>query len=174
MIYQPTGGGSERGPAAFGDEPATDEAWAAFEQLLDAAQPDFELAPNAEAAWVDGVRRRLAARRTHAKKRLWAAAATVLACGGAGWFAAGQAPARAPAPEPRQIAAAFAGPAAGDDRTDWNARADWDARGLDLELAWTSQLAANIETQWQCPADRLAYVRGQMDALEAEFDGDSL
>lgn len=170
MTRHPAGGNSERGPvAACGEEPAASaEAWAAFAQLLDAAQADFELAPNAEAAWIDGVRRRLAARRVHARKRLWAAAAAVLVCCGAGWFAAGRIAARAPAPEPRQIAAAFAGPAAWDDRT------AWDAKLLDLELAWTSHLAADIESQWQSPADRLAYVRGQLDALEAEFDGDSL
>lgn len=170
MRRQPTGGNSEQGPAAaFGGEPiAADEAWAAFAQLLDAAQPGFELPPNDESAWLDGVGRRLAAgRRTRARKRLMAAAA-VLACCGASWFAAGLKPARAPAPEPRQIAAAFSGPAASDDR------ADWDEAGLDYELAWTSRLAANVESQWQSPADRLAYVRRQMDELEAEFDGDSL
>lgn len=82
----------------------------------------------------------------------------LLACGGAVWFAAGR-PAEVVDPEPR---VALAEPA------------DWDDEGLDLELAWTLYQADAIESQWRRPVDNLAFVRQQMDALEAEFEDDSL
>jgi hypothetical protein len=34
--------------------------------------------------------------------------------------------------------------------------------------------AFEMETQWRRTSDEAAFVRQQMDALEAEFDGDSL
>ncbi|HUY91597.1 MAG TPA: hypothetical protein VMV10_22845 [Pirellulales bacterium] len=150
--------------SAFGDESAaSDEAWTALAQLLDAAQPDFDAALDDEAAWIGGVRRRVAQRRKQAKRRVLAAAAALLACCGAGWIAASRMPQRAAAPEPPDAApAAFAVTAA------------WDDDELDLELAWTLRHAATIESQWRRPADRLAFVRQQMDELQAEFDGDSL
>lgn len=143
--------------AALGDEAgATDEAWAAFEQLLDAAQPDFDAAIGNGSALVDQVLETGSRRRTFARKRMLAAAALLVCCGAA-WIAANRT---------REHAAPAAARA-------WVADAAWDDR-LDVELAWMHSRAFEMETQWRRTSDEAAFVRQQMDALEAEFDGDSL
>lgn len=135
---------------------SADEAWAALEQLLDAAQTDFDAAIGNGSGLVDQVLKKVSRRRTSARKRMLAAAALLVCCGAA-WWAAGRA---------REHAA----PAAA--RT-WVADAVWDDR-LDVELAWTHSRAFEMESQWRRSSDEAAFVRQQMDALEAELGGDSL
>ncbi|HVW37368.1 MAG TPA: hypothetical protein VHB99_08680 [Pirellulales bacterium] len=143
--------------AALGDEAgATDEAWEALEQLLVAAQTDFDAAIGNGSGLVDQVLNRVSRRPTSARKRMLAAAALLVCCGAA-WIAASRT---------RELAAPAAARA-------WVADAAWDDR-LDVELAWMHSRAFEMETQWRRSADEAVFVRQQMDALEAEFDGDSL
>lgn len=141
----------------LGDETrADDEAWSALEQLLDAAQTDFDAAIGDGSGLVDQVLKKVSRRRTSARKRMLAAAA-LLVCFGAAWLAAGR-------------TGELAAPAAA--RT-WVADAVWDDR-LDVELAWTHRRAFEMEARWRRSSDEAAFVIQQMDALEAEFGGDSL
>ncbi len=120
-----------------------------------------------QAALVERVQRRMATRRTQRRRLSLAAAAALLACGGAAWLTAGRAPEIAAPPQPQAVArASSAAAASGDD--------GWGDESLDQELALTLRRAAALESQWRRPTDNLAYVRRQMDALEAEFNGDSL
>lgn len=138
----------ETGPA--------DEAWGTFEQLLDAAQTDFNAAIGNGSGLVDQVLKKVSRRRTTARKRMLAAAA-LLACCGAAWLAAGRKGEHA-APAAARVLVADAA---------------WDDR-LDMELAWTHSQAFEMESQWRRSSDEAAFVRQQMDALEAEFGSDSL
>lgn len=141
----------------LGDETSAEgEAWAALEQLLDAAQTDLDAAIGNGSGLVDQVLKRGSRRRSFARKRMLAAAALLVCCGAA-WLAAGR-------------TGELAAPAAA--RT-WVADATWDDR-LDLELAWTHSRAFEMEAQWRRSSDEATFVRQQMDALEAEFGGDSL
>jgi hypothetical protein len=135
------------------------EAWAAWRQLLTAAQPEFEAAVGNPAKLAERVAQELI-RRRKTRRRLSLAAAAVLLLGAAAtWFAAGR-PSTAVTTSRSTAELADA--------------ADWDNDALDVELALTLHHAEAIESQWRQPADALAYVRRQMDALEAEFDGNSL
>ena len=157
---------AEEQPQAFPGE-ADAEAWSAWRQLLDAAQPEVDAALGDQAALVERVQRRMATRRTQRRRLSLAAAAALLACGGAAWLTAGRAPEIAAPPQPQAVArASSAAAASGDD--------GWGDESLDQELALTLRRAAALESQWRRPTDNLAYVRRQMDALEAEFNGDSL
>jgi hypothetical protein len=143
------------------------EAWSAWRQLLDAVQPEVDAALGDQAKLVERVQRRMSTRRTQRRRLSLAAAAALLACGGAAWFAAGLVPKVAAPPQPPVVARAdSAAAASGDD--------GWGDESLDQELASTVRRAAALESQWRRPTDNLAYVRRQMDALEAEFNGDSL
>lgn len=143
--------------ATLGDETcAEDEAWVALEQLLDAAQTDFDAAIGNGSGLVDQIHKRVSRRRSSARKRMLAAAAMLVCCGAA-WIAADR---------NREKAAPAAARA-------WVADAAWDDR-LDVELAWMHSRAFEMETQWRRSSDEAVFVRQQMDALEAEFDGDSL
>ena len=145
------------GDALLGDETGAEgEAWAAFEQLLDAAQTDFDATIGNGSGLADQVLKIGLRRRTFARKRMLAAAALLVCCGAA-WIAANRT---------REHAAPAAARA-------WAADAVWDDR-MDLELAWTHSRAFEMESQWRRPSDEAAFVRQQMDALEAEFGGDSL
>jgi hypothetical protein len=142
----------------FDDAVADREAWAAWRQLLDAAQGEFERALGDPARLAERVERRIVRRRRHRRRRLSLAAALLLACGAAGWFTAGRPSEIAPALPLHGLADA----------------ADWEDDALDLELAWALRRADALESQWRRPADGVAYMRQRMNALEAEFDGGSL
>jgi hypothetical protein len=136
---------------------ANDEAWTALRQLLDAAQGDLETALGDPAALAGRLHRRIAGRRRRRRTRGLAAAAMLLACGA--WLVVNR-PFGGLAPLQPRAALAGAG--------------DWDDDALDRELAWAMRKADAIESQWRRPADEVAFVRQQMDALEAEFEGNSL
>lgn len=142
------------------DETAADsEAWAAWRQLLDAVQPEFDAALGDPAAVAERVQRLVARRRWRHKRRLSLAAALLLVCGVAGWFAALRPSETAPRlPLGTRLANA----------------ADWENDALDLDLAVALERADALESQWRRPADGLAYMRQKMNTLEAEFDGTSL
>jgi len=142
--------------ASLDEAAANEEAWTALRQLLDAAQGEFETALGDPAALGDRLYRRIAGRRMR-RRTLSLAAAMLLACGA--WFAASR-PFDGVAPSQPRAALASVG--------------DWDDDALDLELAWAARKADAIESQWRRPADEVAFVRQQMDALEAEFEGNSL
>jgi hypothetical protein len=148
---------AECGSQAFQDEAVNEEAWTALRQLLDAAQADLETALGDPAALGDRLHRRIARRRMRRRTLGLAAAAMLLAC--SGWLAINR-PFDGVAPSQPRAALASAG--------------DWDDDALDRELAWATRKADAIESQWRRPADALAFVRQQMDALEAEFEGNSL
>ncbi|HEV7221172.1 MAG TPA: hypothetical protein VGN42_00625 [Pirellulales bacterium] len=158
MTHQPSPDrDAECGSPASPDEVvANDEAWTALRQLLDAAQGDLETALGDPAALAGRLHRRIAGRRRRRRTR-GLAAAMLLACGA--WLAVSR-PFGGMAPLQPHAALADVG--------------DWDDDALDLELAWATRKAAAIESQWRRPADALAFVRQQMDALEAEFEGNSL
>lgn len=143
--------------AAANEAVANEEAWTALRQLLDAAQGEFETALGDPAALGDRLHRRIARRRMRRRTLSLAAAAMLLACGA--WLVASR-PFDGVAPSQRRAALADVG--------------DWDDDALDLELAWAARKAEAIESQWRRPADESAFVRQQMDALEAEFEGNSL
>ncbi len=135
------------------------EAWAAWRQLLDAAQPEFEAEVGKPAELAERVVRQFIRRRKTRRRLSLAAAAVLLVAGAATWFAAGR------------PSTAVTTPRSNAELAD---AADWDNDALDVELALTLHHAEAIESQWRQPADALVYVRQQMDALEAEFAGSSL
>ena len=143
----------------FDEAFANNEAWAAWRQLLDAAQPDFEAALGDPAAQAERVQRRIVRHRQRRRRGLSVAAALLLAFGAAGWWAARRASEtvhRFPLDAPLADAA------------------DWENDALDSDLALALERADTLELQWRRSVDGLAYMRQQMDALEAEFDGTSL
>lgn len=145
---------------AFNEDSVEDrEAWAAWRQLLDAVQPEFEAAVGNPAELAERVARQLIRQRRIRRRLSLAAAAALLVGGAATWFAAGR-PLTAVAPSQSNAELAEA--------------VDWDNDALDLELTLTLRHADAIESQWRQPTDALAHVRQQMDALEAEFAGSSL
>lgn len=135
------------------------EAWTGFAQLLDAVQGEFDAALRDRPEFTDRVLSRVSRRRMFGRRRALAAAAAVLLCGGAAWFAAGRTAGEADQSAGEVLLAAAS---------------DWDDHRLDLELDWMHSQASAIESQWRQTADKAAFVQQQMDALEAEFAGDSL
>jgi len=150
---------AERHTTMFDETLADSEAWAAWRQLLDAAQPEFEAALGDPAALGERVQRRIVRHRRRRKRGLSLAAAVLLACVTAGWFAIVRVSEIAPPlPLPARLADL----------------ADWEDDALDLDLAFALESADALESQWRRPVDGLAYMRQKMDALETEFDGKSL
>ncbi len=145
------------------EQGAVDEAWGAWEQLLDAASVDDASLVN-ERALAQGVFRRISQRRARKRKLiLAAAAAALLAVTTATWFA------------PRRERD-LAGPANARERTSAAlvSHARWESDRLDFDLSLARWQAAAVERQWQRPVDELALLREQMNELEAEIGSDPL
>lgn len=143
----------------FDETFADSEAWAAWRQLLDAAQPAFEVALGDPAAQAKRVQRRIVRHRQRQRRGLSVAAALLLAFGAVGWLAARRASETA-------LHVPLDAPLAD--------VADWENDALDLDLALALERADALELQWRRSIDGLAYMRQQIDALEAECDGTSL